>query len=45
MDDDKQKRINRVLKELDNYPTKQWIDKAPYEFRQKRKSRLRIRSI
>ena len=34
MDDDKQKRINRVLKELDNYPTKQWIDKAPYEFRQ-----------
>ena len=33
----KEEKLERILRELDKFPTKDWIDKAPYEFRAKRK--------
>ncbi len=37
MDRDKHDKIERILRELDKYPTQYKIEKAPYEFRAKRK--------
>ncbi len=33
----KEEKLEKILRELDKFPTKDWIDKAPYEFRAKRK--------